>query len=761
MENYSVIGKRCPRVDGKDKVTGRAKYLCDLKFPGMLYGKVLRSPYPHARILHIDTSQAEKLLGVRTVATVEDTPKIKYGSYNSEVLDELIFASDKVRYVGDEVAAVAAVDEETALEALSLIRVEYQELPAIFHVEEAIKPGAPKIHEEIVNNIASRTVTIRGDVKQGFKNAFFILEDQFETSLQIHCYLEPVGCIAAWDAGGKLTIWAPLQNPSWARFVFSKALAVPLEKLRVVQTTIGGAFGGKLEQKQYLVAAALARKSRRPVKIVNSRDEEFQTSMPRVPMVIRLKVGVNKDGIITAKEHRVYADNGAYTKGTKAIVNPGTYRVDGLYRIRNLHNENFLIYTNKLPTSAFRGFGNPQSTFALESMLDQMAEGIGMDPLELRLRNMAEPGDVTAHGWKFRSCGVKDCLKKVAEAIEWKTKKTQKTVGRGVGIAATCHVCGNRAFFPDFDGATAYVIVDEGGRVRVITGEVEVGQGLLTVYAAIAAEELCLPINSVTVEPQDTDMSPFGLGTWGDRTTYIGGNAVKLAAFDARRQLLEIAAEMLSVSQTDLECGKGKIMVKGFPQRVLSFIDVARAAAYRKGGALTIGRGTFFPDSEPFDETHYGNISGTYAFGAHAAEVEVNKETGEVKVVKVVAAHDVGRALNLDTIEGQIEGGITQGTGFALLEEVQYENGVMITQDFLNYHIPTALDVPQMETLFVETIDPSGPFGAKGVAEPAINPTAPAIANAIYDAVGARVRSLPITPRKILEALESKTRDSR
>jgi len=753
--NFSIVGTRYGRIDGRDKATGRASYIDDLKFPGMLYGKILRSPYPHARILQIDPSRAEKLMGVRAVATVEDTPKKKYGSYRSGVKDELIFAQDKVRYVGDEVAAVAAIDEETALEALSLIRVEYEELPAVFHPEEAIKPGAPRVHEEADNNIVSHTVTVRGEWEKGFKEADLILEDRFETGLQVHCYLEPVGCIAAWDGSGKLTLWAPSQNPSWSRFIFSEALDVPLGKLRVVQTFIGGAFGGKLEQKQYLVAAILAKKASRPVKIKNSRDEEFQTSMPRVPMVIYLKMGIKKNGLLTAKEHRIYADNGAYTKYATAVVNLGTYRVDGLYRLRNIRNENYLVYTNKVPTSAFRGFGNPQITFAVESMLDQLAEGIGMDALELRLRNAAEAGDITAHGFKYISCGLKECLQQTAEAIGWKSKRGQKNMRRGVGISATSHVCGNRSFFPLFDGATAYARVDEGGKVKIFTGEVEVGQGLLTAYAAICAEEMGISLSEITVEPTDTDIAPFGLGTWGDRGTFIGGGAVKLAATDAKRQILEVAAEMLEANPSDLDCKEGKVLVRGSPQKFLPFEEVASAAVYRRGGSPIVGKGTFIPDSEIADATRYGNISGTYAFGAQAAEVEVNEETGKVRVLQIAAAHDVGRPINLCTAEGQIEGASIQGMGYALSEEVRYENGVMLTSNFLNYRIPTALDAAPMKTSLVETVDP-GPFGAKGVAEPAMTPTAPAIANAIYDAVGVRIKTLPITPQKILEALKKR-----
>lgn len=756
MGTFSIVGKRHPRVDGKDKVTGRAKYLDDLRIPGMLYGKVLRSPYAHAKVLRIDTSRAEKVLGARAVVTVEDTPKVPFGSYRSGIKDELMLALDKVRFVGDEVAAIAAIDEEIALEALDRIVVEYEPLPAVFSIDEAIKPEAPRIHENAAQNIASHTVTVRGDPERGFKEADLVLEERFETPLQIHGYLEPVGCIASWDSSGKLTIWAPSQNPSWSRLIFSEALNLPLGRLRVVQTSVGGAFGGKLEQNLYLIAAILAKKAGRPVKMVNTRDEEFQTSMPRVPMKIYLKMGVKKDGTLTAKEHRIFADNGAYTKYASAVVNLGTYRVDGLYRLKNIRNENYLVYTNKLPTSAFRGFGNPQITFAMESMLDQLAEEIGMDPLDLRLRNAAEPGDVTAHGFHFISCGLRDCLKEVSEAIEWKRKRGLKGSRRGLGISATSHVCGNRSFFPLFDGATAYVRIDEGGGVRVITGEVEVGQGLLTAYATIAAEELGVPLQEVTVEAPDTDFAPFGLGTWGDRGTFIGGGAVKLAANDARRQLLERAAEILEAHPADLECGEGRVFVKGTPERGLPFFEVAARAVYTQGGAPILGKGTFIPKSELADETRYGNISGTYAFGAQAAELEVDEETGEIHLVRVVAAHDVGRALNRTTTEGQIEGATVQGIGYALLEGVQFKDGVMLNPCFLNYRIPTALDIPPITSLLVETIDPTGPFGAKGVAEPAMTPTAPAIANAIYDAIGVRIKTLPITPEKVLEGLRKR-----
>lgn len=756
MGKFSVVGKTNIRIDGAAKVSGVAEYVADIKMRGLLCGKILRSPYPHARILNIDTSKAERLKGVRAVATIEDTPKKNYGAYRSGVEDELIFAQDKVRFAGDEVAAVAAVDEEVAREALDLIKVDYELLPAVFDPEEALKPDAPRIHD-VEQNIASSSVVTRGDVEAGFREADLVLEDRFETGIQIHGYLEPVSCIASFDSSGRLTLWAPLQNPSWSRFVFAQALDMPPENIRVVQTLIGGAYGGKYEHKQYLIGAVLARKSGFPVRMVNTRQEEFCASMPRVPMIIWMKLGMKKNGILTTKHAKIIADNGAYTKFAAGVLNLGTYRVDGLYRLKNIKNENLLVYTNKIPTSAFRGFGNPQATFAIESLLDSMAAKLGLDPLDVRLKNAAQKGDVTAHGFKFVSCGFKECLEKVASRIGWKERKNAGRGLRGLGISGTTHVCGNRAFFPLFDGSSAWVRVGEQGDVKVFTGEVEVGQGMLTAFAIIAAEELGIGLQRLSVEPVDTDISPFGLGTWGDRATVIGGNAVKLAAADARRQLHETAAEMLEVSVDDIDARDGKIYVKGSPDKFLSFKEVASACVFRHGGAPVLGKGTYIPDSEVFDETRYGNVSPTYAFGAQSAEVEVDPETGEVKILRLVAAQDAGTVLYPVGAEGQIEGAVLQGMGYALMEEVKWDSGLILNPNFSGYGTPTVMEVPlEVETVLVESIDPAGPYGAKGIAEPAMAPTAPAIANAIYDAAGIRIKSLPITREKILEALMQK-----
>ena len=576
-QSFRIIGRSLPRIDAKDKATGRTRYVADMKVQGALFGRVLRSPYPHARVLSVDTSRAERLPGVRAVVTHEDSPGILYGSYNSRIKDEYILAKDRVRFVGDEVAAVAAIDPDIAMEALSLIRVDYEPLPGYFHPEAAMDHDAKAIHP-VKSNIASHRVIVRGDPDAGFKEADLVLEDRFETDLQIHAYLEPVACIVEFDLQGRFHLWAPLQNPSWSRITFSEAMDLPMGRFHCVQTPIGGAFGGKMEHKLYFIGFLLTRKTGKPVRLENTREEEFQTSMPRVPMVIDLKMGMKKNGMITAKEHRIVADNGAYAKQAPSAVNLGTYRIDGLYRIQNVRNECTLVYTNRPPTSAFRGFGNPQITFAVESLTEMLIRELALDPLEVRLKNAARPGDMTAHGFKLVSCGFKESLDEVGRMMDYDRIKKDRKQEVGVGFSGTSHVCGNRGFFPLFDGSTAFVRIDEGSNVRVIPGEVDLGQGLLTTFAMIVAEELQVSIDRIRVDGGDTELSAFGLGTWGDRGTFIGGNAVRLAAGEAKKEILKVAAEMLEAHGEDLDIQEERIFVKGSPGKSLSCEEVAANA---------------------------------------------------------------------------------------------------------------------------------------------------------------------------------------
>ncbi len=622
--SFRVVGGRHPRVDGYEKATGRTRYVADLKIPGCLHGKVLRSPYPHARILHIDPSAAERLPGVRAVVTHRDTPGVLYGAYSSGVKDELILAGERVRYVGDEVAAVAAIDPDIAEEALSLIRVDYEPLPFHPDCEAAMAEGAEPIHP-VERNTATHRVVVRGDPESGFREADLVLEDTFRTGLQMHAYLEPVACLAEHDRRGRFHLQAPLQNPSWCRFIFAEALDLPISRFHVVQTPIGGAFGGKLEHKLYLVAFLLARKAGFAVRLENSRDEDFQVSMPRVPMRIQLKMGMRRDGRITAKTQSIVADNGAYSKYAPAVVNLGTYRIDGLYRIMNVRNETRLVYTNKPPTSAFRGFGNPQITFAVESLLDMLAREMGLDPLEVRLKNAARPGDTTVHGFKLISCGLVDSFEQVGQCLEYRGERPTLGKDEGIGLSGTSHVCGNRGFFPLFDGATTVIRVDEGGNVRVVVGETDVGQGLLTAFAMITAEELGVSLERVQVDACDTDLCAFGLGTWGDRATFIGGNAVKKAAAEARKAIIQVASEMMEANPEDLVIREDQVYVRGTPHLGRSFEEIAAHAVYSRGGAPIVVQGTFVPESEKADSLflreHLGHLrlrrSGLQGAGRH------------------------------------------------------------------------------------------------------------------------------------------------
>lgn len=755
-QELAVVGKSVPRVDAASKVTGQALYFSDLRLPGMLYGAVLRSPLPHARIRRIYTHRAERLPGVRAVVTAADTPGIKYGH---NVADELILASDKVRYVGDEVAAVAAVDADTALEALSLIEVEYEELPAVYEVEEAIAEGAPLIHEA-KNNIAFSSHVERGNVDELFAKADYVFADTFRTQ-QVHpSYLEPFATVARWD-GAKLSIWAPFQNPFVMRNLIARALGISPSDVRVIhQLAIGGGFGGKLDSKLPFIAAVLAKKAGRPVRLANTREEELSgASRMRVNTIIHLETAVRRDGTLLAKKVDILADNGAYSgQAPKIVCTNMAIRSDNLYRLQAVRTTARLVYTNKVPTGAFRGYGNPQIHFAVESQMDMIAERLGIDPIDLRLKNATRTGDVTIHGWEITSGGLPDCLEKVRLASGWDAKRANKQKYRGIGVACMIHVSGNRGG-EDYHGSEALVRIQQDGRVQVICGEVEIGQGSWTVLSQIVAEELGVPLEQVEWVPTDTDTAPFIFGAYSSRTTHIAGNAVRRAAQAAKSEVLATAARLLKVPAENLTIRGGVIGMPdasgGWRGRTLTLAEVAKEHLFSKGGSSIIGRGFWDPDTVWLGPDKYGNISTGYPFAAQVAEVEVDPETGKVKVLKVVAAHDVGKAINPVLAEGQIEGGVAQGLGYALLEEIKYHEGRVQNDSFLDYQLPTTMDMPEIEAILVETYEPNGPYGAKGLGEPTLIPVAPAIANAVANAIGVRFKSIPMTQEQIVEALRN------
>jgi 4-hydroxybenzoyl-CoA reductase alpha subunit len=753
MVKYFAVGRSIPQIDATEKARGVAEFVSDLRFPGMLYGKILRSPHPHARILHIDVSRAKCLKGVKAIATADDTPKIPYGPRTE---DWTIFAVDKVRFIGDEVAGVAAIDDDTAEEALDLIHVEYEELPAVFDPIEAMKPGAPLIHDK-ERNIVAEFKLIKGDVNRAFQECDVIHADRYYTNQVYQAYLEPMACVAHVDPMGKLTLYLATQIPSMTRTTYAKALGLPLEKVRVVVPYYGGAFGAKMETNLHLAAAVLSRKTGKPVRMVNSREEDFMAGNPRVPLYIDLKVGAKKDGRLIAKEVEIIGRAGARAVYSMSVVATACYRVDSLYRFEHLKTKGITVYTNTVPTSCSRGFGNAEMTFALESSLDMIAEALKMDPAELRIRNGLKTGEVSIHGWQVGSSGLEECVRKAVEASGWTEKRQTKRFSRGIGLACCNHVSGNRMFSREFDGGGGIVRIGREGKVLVYHGESDMGQGQSTVFAQIVAEELGVGIDRIEVAPVDTDISPFGLGSFATRGTLFGGNGVKAAALDAKRQILEIAAEVLETIPSEIEVREGTIYVKNEPERGLPFETVAEVGVLRRGGVPIVGTGFWTPDTVlPDPVTKYGNIAPAYPFACQIAEVEVDTETGHVNVLHYTAAHDVGRAINPQATEGQIHGGVTQGIGWALMEDMIVEKGKVLNPDFRDYVMPGPLDIPPIRSILVELIDPNGPFGAKGIGEPALNPSPAAVANAIYDAIGARFTELPITPERILTALKER-----
>ncbi len=758
MEKRTVIGQPIDNVDAWEKATGKAVYGIDLKLPGMLHGKILRSRLPHARILRIDTSRAETLPGVRAVITAEDTAKIKYGA---QIADEYPLALDKVRYIGDEVAAVAAVDEATAREALDLIQVDYEELPAVFSPEEALAPGAPQVHEA-AGNIAGRIDFERGSVAEGFREADWVVEDEFVTSNVHQAYLEPHVCVAQADSAGRVTLWGSLQAPSRNRETIARILNLSPEKIRIIQTVVGGGFGGKATQvlSLYPICALLALRSGRPVRILNTWEEEFAASRSRMPAKIRLKLGLKKDGTFTAKELTILANSGAYAGTGPAVITTTAMRATSLYRFRNVKCHADLVYTHSTPIGSYRGYGNPQLHFALESAIDMAAEGLGLDPLEVRLRNAVELGETSVHGWIMNSCQLKECLRVAAQKSGWKEKRgRRRKEGIGIGMASMIHVSGNRAVYPHFDGSAAYIRINPTGAVDLITGEAEIGQGSNTAFAQIAAEVLGLAVEDIRVQPLDTDHSPFALGTFASRVATIGGKAVLLAAEDAKKKLLSFVARKMETRPEDLECRGGFIRTRNSSDPGLPFKEAARLASIALAGAPILGEGTFKVPAHVVmpDASKYGNLSVAYSFGVQVAEVKVDRQTGRVDILDFYSVHDSGTILNPKISEGQIEGGVVQGIGFALMEEIVRHQGKVLNDNFTDYRLPTVRDIAPIRSIFIEVPDPFGPFGAKGVGEITQVPTAAAIANAIYDAAGIRLRELPMTPERILKALKEKS----
>jgi len=756
-EKYSVVGQRVQRVEGFDKVTGESKFIADIQLPGTLIGRVLRSPYPHARIHRIDTSKAAKLSGVRAVVTAEDTIKRPWGAFFA---DQYILSVGKTRYVGEEVAAVAAIDPDIAEEAIDLIEVDWEPLPGVFDAEEAMKDGAPLVHEDKPNNIAMQMDLERGNIAQAFVESDVIVEDCFTSMPQWHCSIETIGSVAEYSTSGKYTIYMNTQTLFNARYRIATALGVPESNVRIIQSAVGGGFGGKsCDDNNALVAAVLAKKAGKPVKLINSREEEFLAGCrPRVFMKINVRLGFKKNGRIRAKHIKVIADNGAYSAKAPAITGVAAMRHDTCYKYTDVKTEALLVYTNKIPTGAFRGFGNPSAEWAVEQAIDLGAHELGIDPIEIARINAAETGYVSPHGNRVTSCELKQCLDMAERMIEWKAKRAAKRPNTGLGLACTVHVSGKR-HFGDYDGSSATIKINEDGKALILSGEGECGQGVHTAMCQIAAEELGVAIEDVEISRADTDLTTFCLGAFASRLTYVSGNAVKNAASNVKEQLFEQAAEMLEANPQDLMSRDGKIFVKGAEGKSLTVSDVARARLFRHNGAPIVGSGSFDADSVLPDSTRFGNESGAYNYGVQAAEVHVDPDTGQVKILNFVIASDCGTVIYPLGAEGQVEGGLAQGIGYALTEGLQIDEGKPINPNFSDYRIPSMRDMPPLQHAFADSYEPTGPFGAKGLGELNMDPTAAVINNAIFEAVGVRVKTLPITPEKILRALKEKPRE--
>ncbi len=745
-----VVGKEVPRTDALPKVTGAAQYVADLHLPGMLHAAVLRSPHPHARIVNIDTRAAAALPGVKAIATGADTAKRKWGCFRPDLYP---LAIDKVRYVGDEVAAVAAIDADTARAAVDQIKVEYEILPAVLSMDNALAPGAPLVHDDAAGNVAHHFAFERGEVDAGFKAADVIVEGTWQSARQWHTALETIGCVAHWT-GDRVLMWCNTQTPFLARGRYAIALGVPESQVRVVQTEVGGGFGGKSgDDNASVICAILARLSGKPVKLIHTREEEFLASHPRMPIRYWVRLGFSRDGRIKAKEIKVLADNGAYTGKSQAILGAATVRHDALYRYPCARADSTLVYTNLVPTGAFRGFGNPSADWAVEQAWDLAAEKLGIDVVELLRLNAVEPGDVSPHNHRITSCELKQCIDRAAQMVGWREKRKNKKPNRGLGIGCSVHVNGRRSF-GDWDGSSAIVRINDDGRATIITGEGEIGQGTLTVLRQIAAEELGLPYEQVDITRPDTDVHPYALGALASRVTYVAGNAVKLAAAAASRQLLDAAALQFNLPPDELTVVNGEIGPRrGRETEFKSVAAVVRAHIYQPNGQPIVGVGNWDNPSEFPDHSRYGNESGAYNFAAQAAEVEVDPATGRVTVLEIAAAVDCGTVINPATAEGQVQGAVTQGLGLAVTEYFDWHNGVPTDPQLKDYPIPSAAMMPKIHVAFADSYEPSGPYGAKGLGEIGLDAIPAAIANAIADAVGVRITEMPITSEKIFRAL--------
>jgi CO/xanthine dehydrogenase Mo-binding subunit len=771
----SLIGQRIPKMDAPDKATGRTRYIADINLPGQLHAAILRSQRVHARILRIDTSRAKALPGVHAVITAADVPNQRPIGVAK---DHLPLKGERVRSIRDEIAAVAAETEEIARAALALIAVDYEDLPVVSDAAASLEPGAALIHPPMAgaaandpvglagkaDNIAMRFDYTHGDLAQGEAESDVIVEDSFLLSYVTHCCMGVSGVIAQFDAQGGLLLYSNTQVPFLHKREFAEILGMDPGRVRIIQPPIGGGFGSKLDIYPFeIICVHLARVTGRPVKLVFSREEEFLATPTRQPVRLTLRSGCRRDGTLTFRSVHTLHDNGAYTSwgATTPFVMMQTF--SSLYRVPVCDYHTLAVYSNNPYAGSFRGYGNLQATFAIEQHMDQMADAIGMDPLQFRLMNAQETGEVSGQGMVFRSCGFQECLTTAADRSEYLRKRAEYAAQRGepgrykrgIGMASMLHVGGGAKIYPS-DGCGTILKLDDFGHLTLITGASEIGQGSETVLSMLVCEELGLPLSAVTVVNNDTDITPWDVGVHASRTTFIAGNSAVGAARKAKAKILAAAATRFECEAASLDLRGGCIVRAATGERLIDLPRLLRNLHFSERAELVITNHYYEPPSVHQDKEFKGDVSAAYAWGTQVVEVEVDTDTGTVRMLKVTAAHDVGRVLNRLGIEGQVEGGIVMGQGYALTENLAIEGGRVRNPNFRDYKLVTAPEIPELDITFIESMDGEGPQGAKGVGEAPAICVAAATANAIHNATGVRIASLPFTPERVYRALHRK-----
>lgn len=741
-----VVGRPMERIEGPEKVGGKTLYTADVRLPGMIWGKCLRSPLAHARILRADTSRAKKLKGVLAVLTGEDLPPFRVGL---SLQDIPVLAQGKVRFAGEKVAAVAAEELNAAEEALSLIEVDYEELPSVFDPRKAMVPDAPLIHEELgsykgfhhppesIPNVFALQIWSAGDLALGFREAEVVLEHTFRTQLAHQAYIEPHAAVVAIGSSGRIEVWATCKAPFRLKEQLSQQLNLPKDQIRVHIIAVGGDFGGKGSLMDLPLCYQLAKATGRPVKMVMTYAEELMAGDPRHPSVVRLKTGVKRDGSIMAREAEVIFNSGAYAAFKPGEVPNlgGATHATGVYRIPNYSIRSYGVYANSVPCGYYRAPGQPQVVFAVESHTDLIAKELGMDPLEFRLRNILRDGDLLPGGRSVDKVRCRETLEAAAKAVGWGRPKSGKNIGRGIGVSFR-HVGGSGE-------ANIEMSVSAEGKVRVVSAVPDTGTGTHTLIRQIAAEVLTIPPKDIQVAIGDTESFETDAAPGGSKITAMTGRAVLVTAEEMREKMKSLAASLMGSSPEEVKLERGRFSAARESKRTVSFAEVARHAAQRNGD-LHI-RKSYKPKGR----------SGVAGFFAQVAEVEVDRETGILKIRRMITAHDIGTIINPLTHQGQIEGGVIQGLGYATMEEVGTEDGKVVTLNLGDYRIPCIKDVPDLKTVLVEDPAGPGPFAAKQIGENSIVATAAAIANALADATSVRIFDLPLTAEKIYFALKS------